>query len=41
LRLPASIRAEVAKLSKREGICVDHFIAVAVAQKVSPLNAAV
>jgi post-segregation antitoxin (ccd killing protein) len=40
LRLPASIRAEVAKLAKREGISVNQFIALAVAQKVSALNAA-
>jgi hypothetical protein len=39
LRLPASIRAEVAKLAKREGISVNQFIALAVAQKVSALNA--
>lgn len=40
VRLPASIRAEVAKLAKREGISVSQFIALAVAQKVSALNAA-
>jgi post-segregation antitoxin (ccd killing protein) len=40
LRLPASIRAEVAKLARREGISVNQFIALAVAQKVSALNAA-
>jgi len=40
LRLPASIRAEVAKLAKREGISVNQFIALAVAQKVTALNAA-
>jgi hypothetical protein len=40
LRLPASIRAEVARLAKREGISVNQFIALAVAQKVSALNAA-
>jgi predicted HicB family RNase H-like nuclease len=40
LRLPASIRAEVKKLAKREGISVNQFIALAVAQKVSALNAA-
>jgi hypothetical protein len=40
LRLPASIRAEVEKLAKREGISVNQFIALAVAQKVSALNAA-
>ena len=40
LRLPASIRAEVAKLAKREGISVNQFIALAIAQKVSALNAA-
>jgi hypothetical protein len=38
--LPASIRAEVAKLAKREGISVNQFITLAVAQKVSALNAA-
>jgi predicted HicB family RNase H-like nuclease len=35
LRLPASIRAEVKKRAKREGISVNQFIALAVAQKVS------
>ena len=40
LRLPASIRVEVAKLAKREGISVNQFIALAVAQKVSALYAA-
>jgi len=40
LRLPASIRAEVAKLAKREGIGVNQLIALAVAQKVSASNAA-
>lgn len=40
LRLPASIRAEVEKLAKREGISVNQFIALAVAQKVSALNVA-
>ena len=39
LQLPASIRAEVARLAKREGISVNQFIALAVAQKVSALNA--
>lgn len=39
LRLPASTRAEVEKLAKREGISVNQFIALAVAQKVSALNA--
>jgi hypothetical protein len=40
LRLPAGIRAEVERLAKREGISVNQFIALAVAQKVSALNAA-
>ena len=40
LQLPASIRAEVARLAKREGISVKQFIALAVAQKVSALHAA-
>ncbi|HKH68297.1 MAG TPA: toxin-antitoxin system HicB family antitoxin [Reyranella sp.] len=40
LRLPASIRAEVGKLAKRQGISVNQFLALAVAQKVSALNAA-
>jgi hypothetical protein len=38
LRLPAGIRAEVEKLAKQEGISVNQFIALAVAQKVSALN---
>jgi hypothetical protein len=38
LRLPASLRAEVERLAKREGISVNQFIALAVAQKVSALN---
>lgn len=40
LRLPAGIRAEVEKLAKQEGISVNQFIALAVAQKVSALNTA-
>jgi hypothetical protein len=40
LRLPAGIRAEVEKLAKQEGISVNQFIALAVAQKVSALNMA-
>lgn len=39
LRLPASIRAEVERLAKRDGISVNQFIAIAVAQKISVLNA--
>jgi hypothetical protein len=40
LRLPAGIRAEVEKLAKQEGISVNQFIALAVAQKMSALNTA-
>jgi len=40
LRLPAGIRAEVEKLAKQEGISVNQFIALAVAQKISALNTA-
>lgn len=40
LRLPAGIRAEAEKLAKREGISVNQFIALAVAQKVSALHTA-
>jgi uncharacterized protein (DUF1778 family) len=40
LRLPAGIRAEVERLAKEEGISINQFIALAVAQKVSALNTA-
>lgn len=40
LRLPAGIRAEVKRLAKQEGISVNQFIALAVAQKVSALHTA-
>jgi hypothetical protein len=39
IRLPAGIRAEVEKLAKREGISVNQFIVLAVAQKISALHA--
>lgn len=38
LRLPKSLKDEVAKLAKREGTSVNQFIAMAVAEKVSALE---
>ena len=40
LRLPHSIKAEVEKLAKQDGISVNQFIATAVAEKLSALRTA-
>lgn len=38
LRLPTSLKNEVAKLAKRDGTSVNQFIALAVAEKISALE---
>ena len=38
LRLPKSLKEEVAKLAKRDGTSINQFIAIAVAEKVSALE---
>jgi hypothetical protein len=38
LRLPKSLKDEVAKVAKRDGTSVNHFIAIAVAEKISALE---
>ena len=38
LRLPKSLNDEVAKIAKREHTSVNQFIALAVAEKISPLE---
>lgn len=38
LRLPKSLKTEVARIAKRDGISVNQFIAMAVAEKVSALE---
>lgn len=38
LRLPKSLKDEVAKIAKREHTSVNQFIALAVAKKISPLE---
>jgi hypothetical protein len=40
LRLPRSIRAEVERLAKEEGISVNQFVATAVAEKLAAMNTA-
>lgn len=40
LRLPRSLKAEVARLSKEEGTSINQFVATAVAEKVAALRAA-
>lgn len=39
LRLPQSLRAGVDRVSKREGVSVNQFIALAVAEKLAALEA--
>ena len=34
LRLPKSLKAEVAKVAKRDGTSINQFIAIAVAEKI-------
>ncbi len=38
LRLPKSLKKEVAKMAKRDGTSLNQFIAMAVAEKVSALE---
>ena len=38
LRLPKSLRDEVANVAKRDGTSVNQFIAIAVAEKISALK---
>ena len=38
LRLPKSLKKEVARIAKRDGTSVNQFIAIAVAEKVSALE---
>ena len=38
LRLPKSLKEEVAKIAQRDGTSVNQFIAIAVAEKVSALE---
>jgi len=38
LRLPKSLKDEVAKVAKRNGTSVNQFIAIAVAEKISALE---
>jgi len=40
LRLPHSIKAEVERLAKQDGISINQFIATAVAEKLSALRTA-
>jgi len=40
LRLPNSIKAEVEKRAKADGISINQFVAIAVAEKVSALQTA-
>lgn len=40
LRLPVSLKAEVAKLSKEDGSSINQFVVMAVAEKVSAINTA-
>jgi len=38
LRLPKSLKAELAKIAKRDGTSINQFIAIAVAEKISALE---
>ena len=40
LRLPASLKAAVAEISREEGTSINQFVATAVAEKVSALKTA-
>ena len=40
LRLPSSVKAEVVRLAKADGISVNQFIATAVAEKLAAMNTA-
>ena len=39
LRLPCSIRAGVERLSKKEGVSINQFVSIAVAEKLAMLEA--
>jgi len=39
LRLPRSIRAGVERLSKKEGVSINQFVSIAVAEKLAMLEA--
>jgi hypothetical protein len=39
LRLPRSIRAAVDRVSKREGVSINQFVSIAVAEKLAMLEA--
>lgn len=41
LRLPRSIRASVARLCKQDGVSINQFVSIAVAEKVAMLQAEV
>ena len=41
LRLPRSVKAEVERRAKADGVSVNQFVATAVAEKLSAMNAAV
>ena len=41
LRLPRSIRAGVERLSKQDGVSINQFVSIAVAEKIAMLEAAV
>ncbi len=40
LRLPTSVKAEVARLAKADGISFNQFVATAVAEKLAAMNTA-
>lgn len=40
LRLPSSVKAEVERRAKREGISINQFVATAVAEKLAAMNTA-
>jgi hypothetical protein len=40
LRLPKSLKAEVERCAKRDGVSINQFIAVAVAEKLSAMRTA-
>ena len=41
LRLPSSVKAEVERLAKAEGVSVNQFVASAVAEKLAAMSTAV
>jgi hypothetical protein len=40
LRLPKSVKTEVERLAKRDGVSVNQFVATAVAEKLAVMNTA-